>query len=63
MRIYVHEFDAAKRSADRRARLSALYGATVEAPVEAAGSSEGQQPPSKRGAEVLDLSAVREAGQ
>jgi integrase len=36
-RIYVHEFDAASRSGERRARLQALYGAAgVEAPVEAA---------------------------
>lgn len=36
-RIYVHQFDAARRSVERRNRLAALYG--VEAPVEAAGRS------------------------
>jgi integrase len=63
MRTYIHEFEAARRSAERRERLNALYGGTVEAPVEATGSSEPQQPPQQQGAEVLDLSAVREAAQ
>ena len=42
-RIYVHEFDAARRSDDRRRRLVALYGAGVEAPVEASEDSTGPQ--------------------
>jgi integrase len=63
MRLYVHEFDAAKRSTERRRRLSALYGGDVEATMEAGGSSEAQQAVPQRGAEVLDLSAVRAAGQ
>jgi integrase len=64
MRIYVHEFDAARRSAERRQRLAALYGAeNVEAPVEAQGSNEGQQAPPAAAAEVVNLSAVRAAGQ
>jgi hypothetical protein len=38
---YVHQFDAARRSDERRDRLAALYGTTVEAPVEA---TEGSRP-------------------
>jgi integrase len=63
MRIYTHAFDAAKRSGERRERLAALYGRSVEAPMEAEGSSEGQQMPSAGGAEVVDLSALRAAEQ
>ena len=63
LRVYVHEFDAARRSDDRRKRLNALYGGRMEATMEAAGSSGVQQPSSTSGAEVLDLSAVRSAAQ
>ncbi len=31
-RIYVHEFDAANRSDDRRAKLTVLYGNLMETP-------------------------------
>ena len=31
MRIYVHQFDAARRSDDRRSRLAGLYGTTFAA--------------------------------
>jgi integrase len=31
-RIYVHAYDAARRSDDRRARLAAIYGSAMEAP-------------------------------
>jgi integrase len=45
-RTYIHAFDAARRSTDRRARLAALYGdATMEAQVEATEVSGAQQTP------------------
>lgn len=43
-RTYVHEFDAARRSGERRDRLAKLYEApAVEARLEAAGRSSSQQ--------------------
>jgi integrase len=33
MRVYVHEFDAVKRSSERRQRLAALYGGDVGEPI------------------------------
>jgi hypothetical protein len=30
MRIYVHEYEASRRSSDRRDRLAALYSPTTE---------------------------------
>ena len=56
-RIYVHQFDAARRSDDRRNRLAALYGGSVEAPMEAAEVSSRSQTASPDGAEVLPLRA------
>lgn len=41
-RVYIHQFDAARRTDDRRNRLAALYDSTVKAPVEA---SEGSALP------------------
>lgn len=55
-RIYVHQFDAARRSPERRNRLAALYG-SVEAPVEASDLSKPQQVAAVEGAEVLPLRA------
>ena len=44
LKVYTHEFDAARRSDDRRSRLAALYASPVEAFVEATdGNSRGQQ--------------------
>jgi integrase len=55
-RIYVHAFDAARRSDDRRARLTKLYGsASVEASVEAADSSRSQQTEAPEAAKVALL--------
>jgi integrase len=42
-RIYVHQFDAARRSDDRRNRLAALYGGSVEARMEATEGSNPEQ--------------------
>ena len=55
LRIYTHEFDAARRSDDRRNRLAALYGGNVEAPVEAGEVSTRQQTATPGQAEVLSL--------
>jgi integrase len=54
-RIYIHEFDAAGRSADRRSRLTALYTPAVEADMEAADSSstQDQQHPAEANARPL----------
>jgi integrase len=43
MRAYIHAYDAARRSEDRRGRLAALYPG-VEAQVEATGRTEPHQP-------------------
>jgi integrase len=56
-RIYVHQFDSARRTDERRSRLNALYGSTVEAPVEATDASSEQQPPTSNVAEVHSLRA------
>lgn len=61
-RIYVHEFDAARRSAERRDRLAKLYPG-VEAPVEAADGDTGQEPGGSVGAEVRSLRASGDGGQ
>jgi integrase len=53
---YIHQFDVAGRSNDRRNRLAALYGSHVEAPVEATDASSQQQPATSEGAEVVPLS-------
>jgi hypothetical protein len=50
-REYVHEFDAARRSDERRNRLAALYGAPVERPWKrqrAAGSNRLQPPTGRK---------------
>jgi integrase len=53
--VYVHEFDKAKRSSERRARLARL---SVVAPVETAEGRNGQQDPDAGTAEVVDLRGV-----
>lgn len=56
-RIYVHQFDAARRTDERRSRLTALYGPTVEAPVEATDASSEQHTAAGKVAEVHSLRA------
>ena len=56
MRIYAHQFDAARRSPERRNRLAALYG-SVEVPMKASDESKPQQTTTVEGAEVLPLRA------
>jgi integrase len=56
-RTYVHQFDAARRSPERRARLAKLYGAGVEKTED----SEGEQTEVANPAEVLPLRAKRGA--
>lgn len=60
-RTYVHEFDAARRSPERRARLAKLYGSDVEASVEAEDGNGPQQTDIAAPAEVLPLPAERRA--
>jgi integrase len=63
-RTYVHAFDAARRSGDRRARLAKLYGATdLEAAMEAGDDSNAQQKQAPSGAEVIDLQHKRSTAQ
>ena len=49
MRVYVHEFEAARRSSDRRSRLAALYAPAVEADVEAIVPSSAHLSPAVEG--------------
>ena len=62
-RIYVHQFDAARRSDDRRNRLAALYPGAMEAPMEAAEGSSPQQTATAPTAEVLSLRAIGDGRQ
>ena len=55
MRVYAHQFDAARRSDDRRNPLAALYGSPMEASVEATEGSSEQPTATGSGAEVLSL--------
>ena len=57
--VYSHEFEVARRSEERTARLDAIYGSTVAAP----DRSEAQQSGPPTGAEVTDLQARRELAQ
>lgn len=52
---YVHAFDHAKRSSDRRRRLAELYPAEVEASVEASEHSSAQQDGTATGTNVREL--------
>jgi integrase len=64
LRIYAHQWDAARRSSDRRSRLAKLYGpAAVEAPVEATDGSGRQQADSTGEAKVVRLQANDDEGQ
>ncbi len=45
-RIYVHAFDAANRSDERRARIAALYGSAVEATDRSKAGQAGSEAPS-----------------
>lgn len=60
-RIYVHQFDAARRSPERRDRLAALYD--MEASMEATDGSSPQQTSLGHTAEVVNLQEVRHAAQ
>jgi integrase len=57
-RIYVHQFDAAKRSPERRSRLASLYGSAMEA----SDGSSGQQTAPAAGAAVVQLSTNGDVG-
>ncbi len=58
--IYSHEFEAAARSADRRARLDSLYGADDGSSVAAVDVSMVQEAVEPAEAEVVDLQARRD---
>jgi len=62
---YTHEFEAARRQAEQRRSLDALYGSALplEAPVEAKDRNAAQQTEDGRGAEVAVLQARRSAAQ
>ncbi len=60
---YSHEFEGQARSSERRARLDALYGGDLAAPVAATGIDKAQQNPAGLDAEVTDLQAIRETRQ
>lgn len=63
-RIYIHAFDAAGRSDDRRTRLAKLYGGeSVEASLEATGDRTSQQTQEPAESKVVDLQARRDAAQ
>jgi hypothetical protein len=59
MRVYAHEFDAARRSPERRARLAARYGNGMAAGMAAPGGTEAHQPAPPPSAEVVDCQAKR----
>ena len=61
--VYSHDFEAAARSDQRRARLDALYGAD-DGSLMAASEGSGTQPGlTAKNAEVADLQAIREQRQ
>ena len=57
--VYSHEFEVARRSGERTARLDAIYGSTVAAQ----GRSEAQPVEAPTSAEVADLQARRDGAQ
>ena len=57
--VYSHEFEVARRSHERRARLDAIYGSTVAAQER----SEAQSNRSSERGEVADLRPRRERAQ
>jgi integrase len=64
--VYSHEFEAAARSAERRARLDAMYGAevpNVAASVAAAEVNSAQSAATGTDGEVVDLQAKRQGRQ
>jgi integrase len=61
--VYSHEFEAAARSADRRARLDALYGPDRGSIVAAPEVREGSERDPADKAEVGDLQGQRDARQ
>jgi integrase len=58
--VYSHEFEAAARSASRRARLDAIYGSSMAAEMAAPEVNEGQQTATGKIAKVVDLQARRD---
>jgi integrase len=63
-RTYVHAFDAARRSDDRRTRLAKLYGGgSVEASMEATDGRTSQDTQDPAEAKVVDLQARRDIAQ
>ncbi len=60
--IYVHAYDAARRSSARRGRLAGMYG-DVEANVEALTRRSGQHDANLNGANMLQIVAIRDVVQ
>jgi integrase len=61
--VYSHDFEAAARSDQRRARLDALYGADDGSLMAATEVNGPQTPPAAADADVTDLQAIRERRQ
>lgn len=61
--VYSHEFEAAARSDSRRARLDAIYGASVAASMAASDVNEDEQTATAPAGEVVDLQALRDQAQ
>jgi hypothetical protein len=57
-RIYIHEFDAANRSDERRAKLAALYGGNA---IETTGRRRAKQTHSAEKANTRKLRATRDS--
>ena len=57
LKVYAHEYDAARRRGDESDELAALYGSFMEA----RGSTGPHQTPSATIADVADLQAKRTA--
>ncbi|MCA1677573.1 MAG: hypothetical protein LC777_00810 [Actinobacteria bacterium] len=55
--VYSHEFESARRSEERTARLDAIYGTSVGAK-----DSEPQHAAAPKGVQVADLQARRKTG-
>ena len=60
--IYSHDFEAAARSSERRARLDRLYGADEGRPDETPEVAAARESTRPQAAEVLDFEAKRERG-
>lgn len=61
--VYAHEFERASRSDERRARLDAMFGSSVVAPVVARDGSKGQEASRPAEGEIVNMQEVRDGRQ